>query len=320
MYRHKVDYRYKIGSNGLSGMKSIEFELEKELFHDGPGEWRRICANMISTKTGISVSDIVTNDGTMVLRCLGKIKNNNDSNSSPNKVMSREEKDQHFNATVAANRERREEKEAALERKAIKEEKERHRELEDDKIRREQEARETAQRIKRSDELRSQGKNIQAFLVEFQNAVIAVSTIIGMGLLFLFFTYNDKTNKSEANKINVELELIEDSVKLCINKKDYDRALVLANKLIHSSHEDMENLKFDAWSGYPKFYEYWTKKREDYKNIIFNKGSLETVEQKVEKKDDSDHNEKQNNSINEEEVSQNTEIKEEEKTEETENQ
>jgi hypothetical protein len=80
--------------------------------------------------------------------------------------MSQEENDQHFNATVAANRERREEKEAALERKAIKEEKERLRELEDDKIRREQEARETAQRIKRSDELRSQGNNIQAFFVE----------------------------------------------------------------------------------------------------------------------------------------------------------
>lgn len=319
MYKHKVDYRHKIGSSGLSGMKSIEFELEKELFHDGPGEWRRICANMISTKTGISVSDIVTNDGTMVLRCLGKIKNNTSTDSSK-KEMSQEEKDQHFNSAVAADKERRAEKEAAFEKKAIKEEKERLRELEDDKIRREQEARETAQRKQRANELRSQGKNIQAFFVEFQNAVIAVSTVIGMGLLFLFFTYNDKSNKSEANKINSELELIEDSVKLYINTKDYDRALVLANKLIHSPHEDMENLKFDAWNGYPKFDEYWTKKREDYKNIIFNKGSLETEEQKVEKKDDSDQNEKQNTSINEEEVSQNTELKEEEKTEETENQ
>ena len=67
-----------------------------------------------------------------------------------------------------------------------------------------------------------------------------------------------------------------------INNKNYDKALILANKLVHSSHADMEHLDFDAWNGYPKFDEYWTKKREEYKKIILNKGVLISDEKTLE--------------------------------------
>ena len=156
-------------------------------------------------------------------------------------------------------------------------------EIQEDKVNSEREAKENAERKKRAAELRSQGKNFRAFLVEFQNGVIGASVLIGFALFFFFFTQNEESNKAEAMLINSELELIEDSVKLYIIDKNYDRALVLSNKLVHPSQEDMEHLEFDAWDGYPKFDEYWTKKREEYKNIIFNKGSLTSAEVEFEK-------------------------------------
>ena len=146
--------------------------------------------------------------------------------------------------------------------------------IQEDKAAAEKEAKETAARKQRADELRSQGKNFQAFLVEFQNGIIGVAVVAGVALFFYFFTHNEEVNKQDAMKINSELELIEDSVKIYITNKNYDRALILTNKLIHTSHEDMENLEFDAWNGYPKFDEYWTKKKAEYKTIIFNKGTL----------------------------------------------
>ena len=156
-------------------------------------------------------------------------------------------------------------------------------EIQEDKANSEREAKENAERKQRAAELRSQGKNFRAFLVEFQNGVIGASVLISFALFLILFTQNEESNKADAMLINSELELIEDSVKLCINVKNYDRALVLANKLVHPSREDMEHLEFDAWDGYPKFDEYWIKKREEYKDIIFNKGSLASQEVEVKK-------------------------------------
>ncbi len=174
-------------------------------------------------------------------------------------------------------------------------------EIQEEKANAEREAKANAERKKRAAELRSQGKNFQAFLVEYQTIVIGLFVLVGFALFFFFFTKNEDNKKADAMIINSELELIEDSVKIYINEKNYDRALVLANKLVHSSHEDMEHLEFDVWDGYPKFDEYWTKKREEYKNIIINKGSLTEVESEIEqspeKKDDS---ELRSNSMSEE--------------------
>ena len=165
----------------------------------------------------------------------------------------------------------------------------------------EREEKENSERKQRAAELRSQGKNFQAFLVENKNGVIGACVLIGFALFFFFFTQNEESNKADAMLVNTELEMIEDSVKIYINEKNYDRALVLANKLVHSSHEDMEHLEFDAWDGYPKFDEYWTKKREEYKNIIINKGTLTIEESEVKQSPvKSDETEEISNSMEEE--------------------
>lgn len=251
---------------------------------------RDLVKQIVANKHGLDISKMssnfyVTRDYNAEKEVKNQQSNSRSNNTStPTREISQEDRDAHYASTVAANRERREAKEAELDRKAIRDERQRLIDIEEAKVRAEKEAREKAERKQRANELRSQGKNFQAFLVEFQNGVIAGSLVVGIALFMFVSSYNKKSNQSDALKINQELEQIEDSVKIYINNKNFDKALVLANKLVHNSHEDMEQMEFDTWSGYPKFDEYWTKKREEYKKIIFNKGSLNTEQPNVDNK------------------------------------
>ncbi|MCZ2129104.1 MAG: hypothetical protein LC109_02440 [Bacteroidia bacterium] len=82
MYKHIVKYRHKTKEGNTTSMKTLEFELDKQLYYDGPGEWKVICANMITSKTGINTSWIYLDDGTMEMKCLGKVQNNDTVSSS----------------------------------------------------------------------------------------------------------------------------------------------------------------------------------------------------------------------------------------------
>ena len=276
MYKHVISYRFyldlKPGSS-ISPVKKLEIIVDEKIYSDGPGVWKTKCKNFISSKTGINPSQVL-DDSNFGIKFIGISQSESTSNNS-NKV-SQEERDTNRTAAIEADRERRADRAEERERKAIIDERQRLIDIEEAKVRAEQEARERAERRQRANELRSQGKNFQAFLVEFQNGVIGVSVVLGLALFFFFFTQNQKSNMADAMKINSELEQIEDSVKIYINNKNYDKALLLANKLVHSSNEKMEHLEFDSWNGYPKFDEYWTKKREEYKKVILNKGSLNT--------------------------------------------
>lgn len=275
MHKHEVKYRLYLGDSKpgdihphLSGVKSLTFELNERLYAVSSGQNKRTIENII--KQNDPTAHYIYDD--MTLSYLGQSKN--ESKKEHVREISQEENDAHYALTVAANRERREAKEAELERKAIRDERQRLIDIEEAKVRAEKEARERAERMQRANELRSQGKNFQAFLVEFQNGVIVGSFVIGIALFLFISSYNKKSNQSDALKMNQELEQIEDSVKIYINNRDFDKALILANKLVHNSHEDMEQMEFDTWHGYPKFDEYWSKKREEYKKIIFSKYSL----------------------------------------------
>ncbi len=95
-------------------------------------------------------------------------------------------------------------------------------------------------------------------------AVVAVVAIIGIGI-FSYFNGNSKQNDA---KLSQQLEQIEDKVKLAIQSGDKEKALDLANQLVHPSHDKMETQKFDAFNGYPQYDAYWSKKREEYKTQI----------------------------------------------------
>lgn len=94
--------------------------------------------------------------------------------------------------------------------------------------------------------------------------VVAIILAISIGV---FIHFNDISKKNDI-ELNQKLEQIEDKVRLLIKSGDVEKALNLTNQLIHPSHEDMETQKFDTWNGYPKYDEYWTKKREKYKEQI----------------------------------------------------
>lgn len=282
MYKYKVQYRVylstsKPGDNHphLSGRKDLEFKLNERLVKDGPGRWKNTLINIIK-QNDPSVTYVYDD---MILKDLGF---ENDNKSNDYREISQEEKDSIYASKVEENRISREARWAEKDRQRESDERQRLIDIQEQRLRDERDAKERAERRARANELRSQGKNFQAFLVEFQNGVIAGSVIIGFALFFFFFNLYKDGNKADAMKINSELEQIEDSVKIYINNKNYDKALFLANKLVHSSHEDMEHLDFDAWSGYPKFDEYWTKKREEYKKIILNKGVLNSDEKTLE--------------------------------------
>jgi len=91
-----------------------------------------------------------------------------------------------------------------------------------------------------------------------------IVAVIGVGV---FIHFNNLSKQNDI-KLSQQLEKIEDKVRLSIQSGDKEKALDLTNQLIHPSHKDMETQKFDTWHGYPKFDEYWTKKREKYKEEI----------------------------------------------------
>lgn len=284
MYKHKVDYRYNTPEGNISGIKTLEFELEKELYHDGPGEWRNICANIISSKTGINVHDIRTNDSTMTLKCLGKVKT---ATSTPSSNSSNSDNRDYHAEKKAQVKAEREEREAQKEWEAKQKEKKKQKELEEDRAFAEKKAREKAERKRKAEALRSEGKNFQAFMVEFQDGIIAVGSILGMLILGGVIMIYSTNQTEEAKKINSQLEQIEDSVRIYINEGNYDRALVLTNQLVHPLNEVYEG-KGTMWES--EYYDqYWNKKREEYKNIILNKGTLDT-------QDSGGENAKKNNS------------------------
>ncbi len=294
MYKYEVRFKYNTDSNGGCTSKTVQITFPKRVYaftdvYGNDGKGRNEILTKAVNELGLDPSRVEAladrnklDGGWYKLTYLGEVNQNSNSNNAPTNI-SQEERDSHYASTLAANRERREAKEAELDRKAIRDERQRLIDIEEAKVRAEKEAREKAERKQRANELRSQGKNFQAFLVEFQNGIIAGSLVVGIALFLFVSSYNKKSNQSDALKINQELEQIEDSVKIYINNKNFDKALVLANKLVHNSHEDMEQMEFDTWSGYPKFDEYWTKKREEYKKIIFNKGSLNTEQPTVDK-------------------------------------
>jgi hypothetical protein len=260
MYKHIVEYRHKTKEGNISPMKSLEFELDRELYYDGPGEWKIICANMIVNKTGVNSSWIYLDDGTLKMKCLGRVKNNEEIKTQNTQGSYQSNLDR-----ITENREKREAKLEEIRLKAEIEEREA-------KALSEKLAKQKAERKQKANELRNQGKNFQAFLVEFQNGVILGVMLLSFIIFLIVFSFNTSSKTNNAKAIHLELELIEDSIKLYIQNKDFDKALILSNKLNHPLKANMEHLEFDSWSGYPKYDEYWAKKKEEYKRIILNKG------------------------------------------------
>jgi len=301
MYRHKVQYRHRTPEGNLSAVKDLEFDLDKELYYDGPGAWRDICRNMISNKTGLNKSDVM-NDDLLRFTCKGKINTNNNSQTSNNKS------DRPIENKTSSSKNHSSSNEDLVSSwqphpdmpdhiRVITPDKlhlysnksdywaKRKKEKEDIKkafthfgLNTEEDVKKAKEDIKTENiaNLKSEGRNFQAFFLRYRTSIIVIAAVI-VSLMAIFVFQGERTPKKDALKIHSELELFEDSINLCLQNQQFDKALAYANKLQHPIHEDMENMEFDAWNGYPKFDEYWNKKREEYKNLIFSERETETV-------------------------------------------
>jgi hypothetical protein len=281
MYKYKVQYRVylsnsKPGDNHphLSGRKDLEFQLKERLVLDGPGRWKNTLINVIK-QNDPSVTYVYDD---MTVKDLGVVKI---SNSSTGYKETSEERESNYAAQVERNRIDREARWVEKDRKAAADERQRLIDIEESRIRSEEKAREKRQRQLRADELRAQGKNTQAFFVEYSEFVYGtIAILVFVGLLMCMFL-KQGNEKQEAIEINQKLEIIEDQIRLALEEGDKDKALDLTNQLVHPLHVDMEHLDFDIINGYPKFDEYWTKKREEYKKLIFDE-HIVSEDEKVE--------------------------------------
>ena len=355
MFKHKAQYQYRTES-GTSGIKDIEFELEKELEHDGAGAWRATCINIISSKIGKNRHDILNNDN-LRCNCVGKVSSNNSSQTSSKtsnsndvsrekNVISNQSTSRSSNSGYSSSSQPSHSKvsysvcdkcgetfksgdgfychirdeitnkrsdyakyhfcsmncyESRLENghfivvgeDGLTDDEREEQEKASRAYNREREKREKIQREKDRElqikqQLEIDKKNIELKIIKAENdrkelrlvAIIGIPILI-LALVFVFYKNNEMTNqKNEAVKINLELEQIEDSIKLYINDRNYNRALFLTNQLVHPIHELFDG-KGSVWEG--EYYDlYWDKKREEYKNLVNNRGVIKktsTVEE-----------------------------------------
>jgi len=165
---------------------------------------------------------------------------------------------------------------ARIEEARLKMEKERH-EAEMDEIHRQRKQEEERERKVRADALREQGKPYSAFYVQYSEGIWIFVFMLAIGIYFLYSVNSKEDKIKEANQICIQLETIEDQIKIAIQNGDKEKALELTNKLIHPLHEKWEdNSKKEFWKGYPYYDEWWSNKREEYKNQIL--GTTEEVQ------------------------------------------
>jgi hypothetical protein len=302
MYKHIVKYRYKTPEGNLSAVKDLEFELDKELDYDGPGAWRDICRNMIANKTGLNKSDVL-NDDNLHFTCKGKINSNNNSQTS-NNTSSRTIENKTSNSknhsssnedlvstwqphpdmpdhirVITPDKLHLYSNKSDYWAKQKKQKEDLKNAFAHFGLNTEEDLKKAKEKAKNENiaKLKSEGRNFQAFILKYRTGIIVIITSVIVSLLAIFVFLGENTAKQDALKTHSELELYEDSLILCIQNKQFEKAIEYANKLKHPMHEDMENMEFDAWNGYPKYDEYWDKKREEYKNLIFSERATETV-------------------------------------------
>jgi hypothetical protein len=109
MYKHIISYRHYTSpnsKNGYSPMKQIEVVINEQIYKDGPGVWKTKCQNFISSQTGINPSQVLVDDGTLSIECLGKVKEAIEEKHTSKE--SQEEIERRNNDRIAADRARRE--------------------------------------------------------------------------------------------------------------------------------------------------------------------------------------------------------------------
>lgn len=274
MHKHRVFYFYKTLGGSTSGQTELVFNHSHEIVHDGPGEWRRTVANIITRETGIDLDRIMLDR--LTLNYKGKVveqtqtastidyRNNDGYQSSKYQGESDYDYAQRLSTEAAGEStvtSGDEPWDGTIVIKNVIQKSQREVELEAERADRDR----TQARVT---ELEASGRKLHAFIVENRTTV----QLVAAGLLLIgtlaAFVIQDKFSQSSAIELHHRLEAKEDSLIVAIDQHDWQLAKRLVTSLIHPDNVDMEFMEFDSWSGYPKYDEYWNKKREAYRETI----------------------------------------------------
>lgn len=159
---------------------------------------------------------------------------------------------------------------AKMEANAIKEEMRAQKELaeaEANKIKLETELIEKDHRNRRADELRSQGRNFQANVVQYRLDVVAGAVIglLAFAIVIMVFMKNQDNDKKADYELHVELERKEVEILKAIQNGEHEKALSIIEQLNHPSNSDSK--KGNGWN-HISYSEYWSKRKDQLRNEI----------------------------------------------------
>lgn len=237
MYNHRVHYTYDKPQGMISETQTLEFELEKDLEKDGPGQWRNICANIIQSKTGISAHLVRTkNDSSFRCISLGKVVTGNETKNVSYSEFKREQK--------INERQERDEEERRERREAVyRQQEENERELEEEAAQRRFER--EAARVEALREMRENAKFEREFKQDKQD----------LGDLYERLRENDpdydndihELNETSSNTDNETRTLSQEFEKM---KNDFNKSIQEVKKAFNDS---IENLKSEFQTTKDKF-------------------------------------------------------------------
>lgn len=127
----------------------------------------------------------------------------------------------------------------------------------------------TNSRPQRIQELRPKGRGSRAFFFAYGTWVGIAAFVLATAGFHIFAKYRERSIAEDGARVNQHLENIEEELRFAISAGDRAKALDLVDQLSHPLHERWKDQsKWDEWYGYPYYSDWWSTKRERYKDQI----------------------------------------------------
>ncbi len=127
----------------------------------------------------------------------------------------------------------------------------------------------TRNMLQRMREFRSKGRRSRAFFFAYGTWVGIACFVVVTAAFHMYNSYREKSIADEGARVNQHLENVEVELRFAISTGDRAKALELVGQLSHPLHERWKDQsKWNEWYGYPYYSDWWSMKREEYKDRI----------------------------------------------------
>lgn len=121
----------------------------------------------------------------------------------------------------------------------------------------------------RVQELPPQEVGARTFFFAYGTWVGIAAFVLATASSYLFSAYRENSIAKEGARLNQHLENVEKELRFAMRAGDREKALDLVDQLSHPLHERWKDgSKWDKWHGYPYYSDWWSAKREQYKEQI----------------------------------------------------